>query len=147
MKTSSHTRTTRLQRSVTMSNNTSRTATRIDLALDLFANGNRVGHPFDAHGHMAPFGRQHELEKAAVAHDQVIQTATVDIAPLGRQRDQRRVDQQLLVTVGFRAAGFRHGFSGFHFQPAVPEDGHVTDVLGNGISGSSTKAVQRRITT
>src|SRR5262249_26536029 len=48
--------------------------------------------------------REHDLVEAAVADDHVAEAAAVELAPLASEREQRRVDEQLLVEVG-RASG------------------------------------------
>ena len=65
-----------------------------------------------------------ELEERAAGDDDVVEASAVDLTALASQRQQRRVDEQLLVAVRLarRRAGEVRALPELHVLPATPRD-------------------------
>ncbi len=53
----------------------------------------------ESDGHMAAADGYHELENGAVAHDEIVQPADVDVAALARKREQGGIHEQFFVAI------------------------------------------------
>src|SRR5262245_29531488 len=94
----------------------------------LWNQSQRIRVRLDAHREMTARERQHQLIEAAVANEHELQPAAVDLASLARQREQRRVDDQLLVLVRLTRAGLGKAWTLRGAQLTIEIDRHVADV-------------------
>src|SRR5262249_22052001 len=94
----------------------------------LWDQSQRIRVRLDAHREMTARERQHQLIEAAVANEHELQPAAVDLASLARQREQRRVDDQLLVRVRLTRAGLGKAWTLRGPQLAVDVSRDVTDL-------------------
>ncbi len=67
------------------------------------------------------------LEEIAVADDDVLQASAVDVSALGRQLQECRIDDQLLVAIRLRAARSFEILPRLGLELAIAIDGDVSD--------------------
>lgn len=65
------------------------------------SHSDRIRRRFNRHRYVADFSRDDHLEEIAVADDDVVKTAAIDISALPGEKQQRRIDEELFVPVGF----------------------------------------------
>ena len=86
----------------------------------------------DADGEMAAGERQHKLIEVAVPNQHELQPATIDLPSLARERQQRRVDEQLLVLIRLTRAGLGQARALRGPELTIAVDCDVADVGGKG---------------
>ncbi len=96
--------------------------------------GERVGvlGVADADRHVSLRDGMDELEEVAVTDQQVAQAAAIEVAALGGQLEQHRVDEQLFVAVGLVGAGADHPGPLKHAQRVGAVERHVAHVGRSG---------------
>jgi hypothetical protein len=69
-----------------------------------------------------------ELKEGAVPNHEELETTAVDAAALFGESQQRRIDEQFLVAVGFRGAGLRYRGPLLEFEVVTDSKSDVANV-------------------